>query len=251
MRIGATGGLQMRRRRPVSIVFLAVLALCAVASASAQAAPEYGTCVKASPKNTGRYSDKNCLDEVAGTGKYEWVPGPGAKPGYTSKSKRVVFATPTSDVHCLASTDVGAITGVTSGVVTITLTGCATEGMPCTSEGQATGTVKTFELLTTLEEVEGRTLVEYAGDGPLIDGEHLIVEFVCAASTPIRMRGVTRAAVSPLNLMSAKETLTFAGEESLLAEISLDGGVEWGGPFPVELNTLVTNKGAGKAEVRA
>jgi hypothetical protein len=56
--------------------------------------------------------------------------------------------------------------------------------------------------------------------------------------------------VSPLNVMSAKESLTFAGEEDLLAEVSLDEGTEWGGPFPVELNTLVTNKGAGKAEIR-
>jgi hypothetical protein len=245
----------MHRRGLLVAVVLGALALTGVMSAAAQAAPEYGTCVKAAPKNTGHYSDSACQDEVAGTGKYEWVPGPGAKPGYSSKSKTTVFGAPDGDdLRCRASTDAGAVTGVTSAVDTITLTGCESEGQPCTSEGQAPGTVRTFELLSTLEELDGRAVVGYAGNGPLVDGEHLIVEFVCrtsgASAVLGRIRGVTRAAVSPLDVMSAKESLTFAGEENLLTEVSLDEGTEWGAPFRVELNTVITNKGAARAEIR-
>jgi hypothetical protein len=67
--------MQMKRFKVVGLCLAAVFALCAVLAAGAQAAtpPEYKVCIKASPKNTGNYSGKECADaqKVAGTGKYE------------------------------------------------------------------------------------------------------------------------------------------------------------------------------------
>jgi hypothetical protein len=245
----------MHRRGLFLLVALAASVGSVGVCASAQAAPEYGTCVKVSPKSSGRYSDKNCEDSVAGTGAYEWVPGPAADPGYTSKSKVVAFSTPSeTGLRCRRSTDVGEITGLTSGLDTIMFTGCESQGRACASEGQPAGTVRSYELATTLEEVGGTVVVSYAGDGPEVGGEHLLMAFACetvgGGQAMYRIRGFTTGKVSPIDVMGGKETLAIAGEEQLLVEFSLDGGAEWLGPFSVEADTAVTDKSATKMELR-
>jgi hypothetical protein len=78
----------MKRIRIVGLCLIAVFALSAVASSAASAAPpEFFTCVKAVPKNTGNYTEKECFTKAspAGTGKYERASAVGIKD--TSKTK--------------------------------------------------------------------------------------------------------------------------------------------------------------------
>jgi hypothetical protein len=64
-----------------------VLGVGGAASASATeypltGLPEIGRCVKASTAKTGEYKGPKCVTKVAGNkGEYNWLPGPGAKPG--------------------------------------------------------------------------------------------------------------------------------------------------------------------------
>ncbi len=70
----------MKRFKIVGLCLIAVFALTAVFAGSASAAaPEYFTCLKATTKNKGNYSDKECFTPAtatpevkeSGTGKYE------------------------------------------------------------------------------------------------------------------------------------------------------------------------------------
>jgi hypothetical protein len=79
----------MRRLSTIGLCTLAVLAISAVAAATAAAAqpPEYGHCVaKPAHEGTG-FTNSTCtkagIDKRA---KFEWLTGPGAKPGFTWKA---------------------------------------------------------------------------------------------------------------------------------------------------------------------
>src|SRR5690242_3765387 len=80
-----------RTRRNAAVVF-ALLAIGAsapaVAQAEGEATPEYATCVKASPKGTGQYSDKGCKTSAVG-GNFRRGRAQGI--AYTSKLKAITF----------------------------------------------------------------------------------------------------------------------------------------------------------------
>ncbi len=79
----------MGRLRMVGLCLLAVLAVAAVAAASASAAaPEYGRCIKKAGKPSGEgFKDSACTKAMTSKAHYEWVPGPGANPKFSSKNK--------------------------------------------------------------------------------------------------------------------------------------------------------------------
>src|SRR6202041_779522 len=135
-------------------------------------APEYGQCVA---QKGGNYVDGGCsvVAEKKGVpdhkGHFEWVPGPAssacvahkkgeytesscatksekpkkggferlAGPGFTSSTGTVKLETPGlgRTVVCTASSGKGEVTGLSSGVARVTLTGCEVAGKKCTSEG--------------------------------------------------------------------------------------------------------------------
>jgi hypothetical protein len=85
----------VRHVRILGLALIAVFAMTAVAAASASAeqAPKFMKCVKAVPKNTGKYSDKACTKAVGGTGGYELELLGGAKAGLAvtkAKGKAVI-----------------------------------------------------------------------------------------------------------------------------------------------------------------
>jgi len=95
----------MKRFKVMGLCLVAVFALSAlVASAASAALPEYATCSKAEPKNTGNYTGNDCepATKVAGTGKYEVVLGIAKAKKTAIKGKNV--GTPknvlVSPVHC-------------------------------------------------------------------------------------------------------------------------------------------------------
>jgi hypothetical protein len=56
----------------------------AAASALASEAPEFGRCVKKATHEGVGFSDSKCVHGVSTGAKFEWVPGPGAKAGFTT-----------------------------------------------------------------------------------------------------------------------------------------------------------------------
>ena len=64
------------RRRMLRIALVAVSVVLAASAAGASAAPEWAACVKATPKNTGNFSDKLCsVASEPGKGKYALAGG--------------------------------------------------------------------------------------------------------------------------------------------------------------------------------
>jgi hypothetical protein len=230
----------MKRIRIIGLALVAVFAFSAVVAAAAQAG-EYGRCAKVAKiekKYHGKYEDKNCTEaNPTIEGKYEWAPGPGPEPGYTSTTKVAILKSAAGNIVCKKSTDTGEITGVKSDVDTVTFTSCvleATKGA-CTSAGEVAGTIKTNLLDTTLidhgekglsglEPAEGEAWTEYS----VSSGYQ--AEFTCEPGILFRISGSLSGVTSPLNEMVKKLTTVFSatgGEQDLITEFSLDGGAEW------------------------
>ncbi len=74
---------------------LTLAAMCALAAMAVTAplamaeAPEFGRCIKKAKAEGAGYSAGNCIKAVSKEALYEWVPGPGAKPKWTSKARFV------------------------------------------------------------------------------------------------------------------------------------------------------------------
>lgn len=80
----------MRRHSMIGLCLMAVLAVCACATASASAAgPEFGRCIKKAKAGGSGYSDGNCTEKAEAEAKYEWLAGPGPKPGFTTSARFV------------------------------------------------------------------------------------------------------------------------------------------------------------------
>jgi len=151
-------------------------------------APEVGRCVKLAKGVKGAYATAACTSSAtAEKFGFEWVPGPGPKPKFTTKFKELTTITletvKKTLVTCKGETGTGEFTGPkTVGGVVITLTGCESQSSKCTSAGFAEG-----ELVTsTLEGAIGwesqalkhvATALFPAGhSGPFL-------EFTCGATT--------------------------------------------------------------------
>jgi hypothetical protein len=224
-----------KRMLPVLIAVVAMGALFATAG-QAEAA-EYFTCVKASPKNTGNYTDKECSVKAGtpGTGKYERASAVGIT--YASKTKTAVLSTPAigGKVTCKKSTGTSKITSATTDEDEVTFVDCTSEGKPCQNAGGSSGVIKTNTLLTT---VVSATETEFTS---LTGRSGYQAEFECGG-VPIRTKGFTIGhTTSPAaEHANKKSTVTFSGEENLETEVNIGAGFI--GPFPSEENTTASNK---------
>lgn len=92
----------MTRIKWVAMCLVSLVAVGAVGVSSAGAAlPELGRCEKVAPKH-GRYA-YGCVREMPGAGRYEWMPGPGAKKkfkGSTEESATFETANKSNKITC-------------------------------------------------------------------------------------------------------------------------------------------------------
>ncbi len=248
--------------------------------ASAAYAGEAGVCIKLAPvegKYHGRFLEKDCLKEASGKqqsegkkNKFEWESAAGEK--FTGKSESVRLASASGDIYCKESASAGEWTGWQTGTDTITFKEC-TLSVPagCTSEqeGEPVHDITTSQLDTYLidhgtkgpsglEPKEGEVWQEYQSPtGPA--GYQFT--FVCEPGVLFRVSGTLSGVISPVNAMESKLTTTFGtgkGEQGLINEFSLDGGIEWENSGP-NVETLVSTakgvavgaKDKGKVEIRA
>ncbi len=102
----------------------AVVGATVVATAAA-APPEFGRCVEVAPK-TGEYKDgRHCLLPAPGTGKYDFVAGPGTKKKFTGEGGPITLESAKKvQVTCTASTLTGEYTGPKTLTASVTLSGC-------------------------------------------------------------------------------------------------------------------------------
>ena len=102
----------MKCIRIMGLGVVAVFATSALASASASAVelPELGRCVVVGAKETGEYSSSKCTEASKGGADpdYNWLPGPGAKPGFKgSGTTATLEAVNKSKIKCTSTTDEG------------------------------------------------------------------------------------------------------------------------------------------------
>ncbi len=210
----------MKRIRIVGLCLVAAFAVSAVVSASAfAAAPEFGKCVA---KAGGKYATSACDSEKAKAEKYEWTPGPGAKPGFTSAMKAGLKATletvKKTKVVCEGETTKGEVASAAEvGHVVATFTSCTSSGFKCHSEiggKQAEGEIKTvsmhgglgYEKLGTKPPLNNKTAEELTPEG---GGE--FTSFTCAGIS-VKVRGAVLHPVT-VNKMLTKVTEKFAASK--------------------------------------
>ncbi len=139
------------------------IGLPAVVQVAGEGLPEFGRCVK-SAKKKGEYKSVHCNLSVRGSkGKYDWLPGPGSKQGFTSVLKAITLESDgqsKATITCSAGKAAGEYTGLrTLSVKKIVLSGCAESpskgiGSDCQDVAGANGEIETKELTGELEFIE-------------------------------------------------------------------------------------------------
>jgi hypothetical protein len=148
----------MRGRTAFGVCTMLMVTFCGLsasgASAEVLATPHFAECVKASPKNTGNYTDKKCeFVSTPGAGKYSRREGVGAGGGWTAKTAPGGYPTQLKVKGPFAEIEVSCKKAVASGNyalpdsltnVKLNWSKCKSNvgASPCTSEGASTGEIR-------------------------------------------------------------------------------------------------------------
>jgi len=116
--------------------------------------PQFGRCVKVAGAKEGRdiFGESSCVTESAESGKpghFEWTPGPGPSPKFTSTVGKVTLETVGgAKVTCIAGSGSGEITSAKTVSIGLVLSGCEDKAVhqKCQSTSAAAGEVKTSAL---------------------------------------------------------------------------------------------------------
>jgi hypothetical protein len=221
--------------------------------------PEFGRCLKVAKGVVGKFSNAGCSKPAtAEKFSYEWAPGAGPKPGFTTSIQSATIATLETTgkrvISCKGEKSAGEYTSAkTVGTVVITFSGCEMSAAKCTSPSAAEGEVIT----TTLEGTLG---VEKIGaKGPPTDKLALdlfpasegtvVAEFSCGTA-PVVVRGSVLDPF-PANKMFLTATLKYGqsggkqkpekfagGTPDVLSTSFEEGAPEQTG---LQLTTVLTN----------
>jgi len=202
----------MKRMFLIGLLALLASSACAAAPIAAQAeSPEIGRCVKKTKAEGVGYSNAGCTTTGTGTkAKYEWQPGV-VKGGFTSAEATTVIETTTKiKITCQAATDHGELTGPKTDTEQITLTGCESSGIKCSSVGQAEGTIVT----ATLKSVLGYINKAKKEVGVDLEGisSPVFAEFNCGPVSVV-ISGSVIAKVTPVNKMTTTYSELFAASK--------------------------------------
>ena len=179
--------------------------------------PALGRCVKAK-HGEGAYEGRFCVHvKVAHKANGEWLPGPGAKPKFTGKTGEVTFETAgAKSISCTSASVAGEYTGPRTETSKLTLSGCRypATNQPCQSSPTAEGTIEASGSLTG--EL-GFITIPSSPLTPTVgwDLKGLSMTFTCEKPLEISVttgtiEGSVIASLSPVNMMSANDTLTYA-----------------------------------------
>jgi hypothetical protein len=234
----------MRRVRIAGLCLVAALVASVAATATASAAaPEFGRCLKNVPvgkKYSGSYSDSKCTKAVApaekeSKGKYEWLPGPGPKNGFTSSGGTATLATKGGKtVTCTSEKSSGEFIAGTDNKheqTTVEFAGCKSNTFACTTAGKASGELVTNELLGEVgfENAAKKKTALKLYPAPSAKGK--FIEFKCIGlEVKVRGKGEEAGAGILVNVkndkMTATETLKYKATKGVQKP------VKWEGPNP-------------------
>jgi hypothetical protein len=248
----------MRRSLLLVPLLVGMLALTGVSAVSAQAElPEFGQCVKASPKKSGKYSDKNCQTEVGAGGKFNWGPINPIDPiGFNDEDRGATFRYFGFIVICPKSESTTFVLGPRDVVTKIVYVDCTLHRLFfCSSPEAAAGTIETSSLTGTLGYIARETHevgVDYTGE------EGVIARFQCGSEPPVTLKGSVIAKVTgDVNKMSAKSDATFEEKGGTQVPDELEGGVpdtpiaEIGGEEgPATITAVEKESGKEKIEIK-
>jgi len=244
----------MRRIRIVGLCLVAVFATSAVVAGSASAAnPEYGRCIKVTPKSVSNYDGAKCTklaSEDPGTeaeklakGNFKWFPAfggekPLVKTGFTAVLKPETIATlqtkAGTKVTCKALSSAGKYTGnQTVHVATVNFTGCESGGIKCNTAGAGVGEISVKPLdgelgliskgATSVADKIGNVLWPTGGKPETGVTAAEFVEFNCGGLT-VNVRGAVISPVSS-NAMKSIATVKFTATKGVQKPTKFLGGI--------------------------
>jgi hypothetical protein len=195
------------------------------------ALPEIGRCVVAESTGEGKgrvfkgsYEDKGCTEEEGfGEGKYEWLPGPGAKSHFVGTGGKTTLEGVTgAKVTCSATSTAGEYTGVKTASAVMTLTGCVHAGTKaqCQSSSQASGQIVTAALSGKLgfiadEVTQSASNVSIGLD---LSGQPSLLSAECGGQKEaLVLRGSVIAPIGKLDKMSSSFSVKLTAKSGLQA----------------------------------
>lgn len=219
----------MRHIRSLALAVGGALIFAGVVAASSSAAgvPTWYECAKASPKNTGEYTNKTCTEpSEAGKGAYVLKEGIGKGKAFKGKGGLAVLHVKTwlgdNKVECAASKDSGEL-GLPNleKNVTVIFSKCVALGTySCASPGAKKGEIKISGLEGELGEVEesplsvGLKLESQAHPGP--EGE--LGSFSCEKELSVKVTGGLIGVVAKDVGTISKESETIYVPEEYIGE---------------------------------
>jgi len=226
--------------------------------------PDFGHCVHAETSLEGKktiyhgaFVNSGCtIQTPEKSGKFEWVPGPGAAKGFTGTLKPVKLeAVGGQLVSCTAGSDSGEYTSTKTETLSLTLTGCSSPSGACASSGAAAGEIRTAALQGSLEfikENEGTVKPVVGLDIAPKSGTQLAA-FQCGTSAE-SLTGSVIAPITAVNKMASSFTLkpkAAAGKQAPEAfEVGPNDTLSLGGE-QAGLSTTATQVGEEAIEVKA
>jgi len=193
------------------LIGFAAFAIGLVGAGSASAAtfeggPEYGFCQK-NTVTLHEYSDNVCQKIVAaGTGKFEWKPGPNGTKGNfkaTTGAAKLNLPSAGTTVECVKSKSSGKVTSTTATKIPkVEFEGCKSEGEECHSTLQPAEKINTKELITALGMINDVAEADIVGEdfkGTVANGGYL-AEFQCgAAAVKVKVKGSLVCEIKPVD----------------------------------------------------
>jgi len=214
----------LRRSLGVCALAVAVLGVGGAASASATeypltGLPEIGRCVKASTPKTGEYKGSKCVTKEPGSkGEYNWLPGPGAKPGIKPRILNPLLETTSGKkIKCtfIFLEEAQVTSGKEIKVKKVTAQGCEMigPGLLCFSNPTEPGTIEnTTPLNGEIGFIPGSKIASSPWVGLDLKNEsevsEKVLEFFCGEAKAIpqykvELTGSVIGRVKPLNRMRA------------------------------------------------
>jgi hypothetical protein len=132
----------MKRTTVIGLCLVGALAIGSFEASGASAeAPEYGRCVKG-VAHEGGFASATCIatDKMDNDGTYEWLPGAGPKPGFSTKGNTFVTLETVkgNKITCKSESSAGEVVGAKElRIPSIKLGGCMTPAGPCSTKGAA------------------------------------------------------------------------------------------------------------------
>jgi len=225
------------RRSMLLLSLIGALAVLGVSAGAAQAQPpEFGQCVKVSPKGSGEYKDKNCQDNLGKGGAYDWIPI--VKPFIFNDEDRgatfryyvgfppfrfvVVVTCKKSESYTDYISRYDVITHIVYVECSLRIEHIL---YPCTTPGSAQGTIETQSLAGTLgytNEADTEVGIDFANAELGSAGALTTIE--CDGLRTVISGSVIAKVTGDVNKMSAKNDQTYAETEGVQTPDQLEGG---------------------------